>query len=151
MVTLHVNKNNPEHAIRFQVDTGSECDVLPAEIYKHVTGDTGLQKLRPCKKVIVSYPGQRRKITGKATLQIWQGTRKKTLIFNIIEGNYQPVLSLNTCINLELVKLRDCEVLALATSHVDDPFEEYKDGLGELPGEYRIVTDDNVQPKVHPP
>ena len=153
MVTLHVNKKSSEHAIRFQVDTGSECDVLPSDIYKRVTGDAKLQKLRPCKKVIVSYTGQRRTITDKASLPIWQGTRRKTLNFNIIEGNYQPVLSLNSCINLELVKLRDCEILALYW-HVDDPIEEYKDifgGLGELPGEYRIITDDSVQPKVRPP
>ena len=149
-----VNKKGNEHAVRFQIDTGSECDVLPLALYKQVTGDDDLQKLRPCKKVIVSYTGQRRNITGKANISVWLGDQKKTLNFNIIDGNYQPVLSLQSCINLGLVKLRDCEILAITATRVDGILEEYKDvfeGLGELPGEYKIITDDSMQPKVHPP
>ena len=85
---------------------------------------------------------------------MWLGNQKKTLNFNIIDRNYQPVLSLQSCINLGLVKLRDCEILAITATQVDGILEEYQDifeGLGELPGEYRIITDDSVQPKVHPP
>ena len=47
--------------------------------------------------------------------------------------------------------MRDCEILAITATQVDGILEEYQDVLGELPGEYRIVTDDSVQPKVHPP
>ena len=37
LVTLHVNKQNQKNAVRFEVDTGSECDVLPMKTYKHLT------------------------------------------------------------------------------------------------------------------
>ena len=39
------------------------------------------------------------------------------------------------------------------TVGITDLLEEYKDvfgGLGDLPGEYHIVTDDTVPPVVHP-
>ena len=154
LVTLHVNSRKQKNAVRFQVDTGSECDVLPMKIYKHVTGDTELQKLRQCKKSIVSYTGERHKIAGKASIPVWHSNQKKVLNFNIIDGEYQPILSLDTSIRLGLISLRDCDVLALTTSPQVDLLEEYKDifgGLGELPGEYKIVTDNSVQPKIHPP
>mgnify|MGYP000621617763 CR=1 FL=1 len=40
------------------------------------------------------------------------------------------------------------------TTGITDLLDEYKDvfeGLGDLPGEYHIVTDDAVPPVVHPP
>ena len=56
---------------------------------------------------------------------------------------------------LGLVTLADCDVLSLTTSAQNNAIlEEYKDvfeGLGELPGEYKIITDERVKPKVHPP
>ena len=39
VVTLLVSKKNNERAVRFQVDTGSEYDVIPLALYKQVTGD----------------------------------------------------------------------------------------------------------------
>jgi hypothetical protein len=73
VVTLLVNKKDNEHAIRFEVDRGSECDVFPLAPYKQMAGDHNLQKLRPCKKVIVSYTGQRRNIAGKANISMRLG------------------------------------------------------------------------------
>ena len=40
------------------------------------------------------------------------------------------------------------------TTGITDLLDEYKDafeGLGHIPGEYHIVTDDAVSPLVHPP
>lgn len=82
--------------------------------------------------------------------------QKKTLTFNVVRGDYQPVLSLNTSIMLGIATPADCDVLSLAISPPSSNtiLEEYKDvfeGLEELPGEYRITMDESEKPRVHPP
>jgi len=56
---------------------------------------------------------------------------------------------------LEIVTLANCDVLLLTISPQSNMIlEEYKDvfeGLGELPGKYKIITDERVKPTVHPP
>ena len=155
LVNLYVNGRQPGNEVRFQVDTGSECDLLPLKVYKSITGDYTVECLRKCNKSIVSYTGERKQIAGKISLPVWHKNRKKTLTFNVVNGDYQPILSLNTSVMLGLVTLADCDVLSLTTSAQNNAIlEEYKDvfeGLGELPGEYKIITDERVKPKVHPP
>ena len=77
------------------------------------------------------------------------------MTFNVIDGEYQPILSLNTSIALGIVTLHDCDVLSLTIlSPSNAILEEFKDvfeGLAELTGEYKIITDETVKPKVHPP
>ena len=75
--------------------------------------------------------------------------------FNIIDGDYQPILSLNSSLNLGFVSLHNCDVLAL---HVRCPnaslLEEYDDvfdGLGALPGAYKVAIDEQAQPVVLAP
>ncbi|KAJ7382453.1 hypothetical protein OS493_034890 [Desmophyllum pertusum] len=77
VIKLQIYAPTPETEVQFQIDTGSQCDILPARIYKQVTGDTLLQRIKPCKKEIVSYTGEHRKVTGKVNLPIWSGGHRK--------------------------------------------------------------------------
>ena len=155
MVKLHIYRPDPKTEVQFQIDTGSPYDILPAQVYKQITGDTLLHRLKPCRKEIVSYTGDCHKIAGKATLPVWSRGQQRSLDFNIIDGDYQPILSLNTSLNLGFVSFRNCDVLAL---HVKCPnaslLEEYDDvfdGLGALPGAYKIAIDEQAQPVVQAP
>lgn len=92
---------------------------------------------------------------------------KEMLLFNVTEDDLTPLLSYNTCIELRLVTINDCDSTIASNSYgldstlgvavttgITDLLDEYKDvfeGLGDLPGEYHIVTDDAVPPVVHPP
>jgi len=154
VIKLQISSPTPETEVQFQIDTGSQCDILPIWIYKQVTGDSQLQRLKPCQKEIVSYTGEHRKITGKVNPPVWSGRHEKSLDFNIIDGDYQPILSLNTSVGLGFVSLHNCNVLAI---HVDSPSttlqEEFTDvfeGLGALPGKYQIVIDENIPPCLCP-
>ena len=77
VIKLQISAPTPETEVQFQIDTGSECDILPARIYKQVTVDTQLKRLNPCQKEIVSYTGEHRKITGKVNLPVWSGKKRK--------------------------------------------------------------------------
>jgi len=129
VIKLQISSPTPETEVQFQIDTGSQCDILPAWIYKQVTGDTQLQRLKPCQKEIVSYIGEHRKIIGKVNLPVWSGRHRKSLDFNIIDGDYQPILSLNTSVGLGFVSLHDCDVLAI---HVDSPSTTLQDEFTDV-------------------
>ena len=60
LVKLYVNRRQPGNEIRFQVDTGSECDLLPLKMYKPITGDNTVERVEKCNKSIVSYTGERK-------------------------------------------------------------------------------------------
>ena len=91
--------------------------------------------------------------------------KRHVLQFNITEDDLAPLLSYSTCIGLGLITINDCDSplnssglkdtpSVSVTTGIADPLEEYKDvfeGLGDLPGEYHIVTDDRVPPVIHPP
>ena len=87
------------------------------------------------------------------------------LQFNITEDDLAPLLSYSTCIGLGLVTINDCDSPSNSsgglkdtpgvhvTTGMADLLEGYKDvfeGLGDLPGEYHIVTDE-CSTGVHPP
>jgi hypothetical protein len=95
VINMQISEPEAENTVQFQIDTGSQCDILPISLYIQVTGDNQLQRLQTCKKEIISYTGQRRIIAGKAKLPVWFGDQRRTLNFNIINGDYQPVLSLD--------------------------------------------------------
>ena len=44
-VDTFVSTKKPGNQVRFQVDTGSECNLLPIKLYKALTGDTNLSML----------------------------------------------------------------------------------------------------------
>ena len=150
VIKLQILMPDLKSKVQFQIDTGPQCDILPAGIYKQITGDTHLQRLKPCNKEIVSYTGEHRRIAGKANLPVWSGGKQNSLEFNIIDGDCQPILSFNTSITLGFVSLQNCDVLALKVK-THEEFDDVFEGLGTLPGNYKIVVDETVPPVVHAP
>jgi len=47
VMKLQVSAPTFEKEVQLQIDTGSHCDILPAWIYKQVTGNTLLRNLKP--------------------------------------------------------------------------------------------------------
>ena len=139
---------------------------LPKD-YRRVTADEDLTQLKRCShKFIKTYTNERYKILGSTELPTWRHGKRNVLQFNITEDDLAPLLSYSTCIGLGLVTINDCDSPSNSsgglkdtpgvhvTTGMADLLEGYKDvfeGLGDLPGEYHIVTDDSVPPVVHPP
>ena len=72
MVTLTVSKESKPlsgHDVSFLMDTGAECNLLPLDMYKKVTGDLHLNFLNARgKSVLVLANGDEQPIEGKATV-----------------------------------------------------------------------------------
>lgn len=164
---MEVSMQSSQSKVTFQLDTGAECNLLSLKDYRRVTADEDLTQLKRCShKFIKTYTNERYKTLGSTELPTWHHGKRNVLQFNIKDDDLAPLLSYSTCIGLGLVTNNDCDSPSNSsgglkdtpgvhvTTGMADLLEGYKDvfeGLGDLPGEYHIVTDDSVPPVVHPP
>ena len=59
--------------LRFQVDTGAQCNVVPLELHKKATKDHKLAHMVPVRQKITAYGGAEIPVIGKAILRVWHG------------------------------------------------------------------------------
>ena len=102
-------------AVTLKTDTGSTCNVLPFTLYAQITGDGQGRKLKPG-NTLVQHNLQEEKAKGKAMSQIERDGRKTTLLFQIVEGPVQPLLSLDASERLGLVRILTSDVVHQVTA-----------------------------------
>ena len=162
MVTLTVSKESKPlsgHDVSFLMDTRAECNLLPLDVYKKVTGDLHLNFLSACSKlVLVLANGDEQPIEGKATVYVSRKGDAHKIEVNVVRGHgYEPILSKQTMLQMNLIKILDSDrdpCVNVLTTDTEPLLEEYDDvfeGLGKLDGQYHIVTDESIRPVVHPP
>jgi len=118
--------------IRFKVDTGAEANVLPLSQTKDVL---------PSKAQLHSYSGDILPSGGKVTLGL-DKDGVTTLDFELVDANVVPILGLDACVGLGIVKRIDI----LINQAVLDEFANYFEGIGPLDCEHTIRVDPNVKP-----
>ena len=144
--------------LTFQMDMRSKCNVLPFDLYNQITGDRRCRKLKSG-HTLVQHNLQEEKAKGKIMVQIERNEKKATLLFQIVQGPVQPILSLATSERLGLVRIMAsdiiCHVVDTDSLVEQDPiFKEYQDvftGLGKVSGKHHIHVDETVKPDVHVP
>ena len=80
LVTLKLESGN---YLRFQPDTGAQCNVVPLHLYKKATNDFDLLNVAPVSTAIISYGGTSIPILGRVRLRVWRGD------FRWCVGHYQ--------------------------------------------------------------
>ena len=171
LVTLKVLSGN---FIRFKIDTGVRCNVLPIHIYKKSTGDFDLKHVSPAKSSIVSYDGGNIPVLGIVKLQVWRGSFTCLLLCRLVESKRcRPILSKSACEVMGVVEIKDSDPIRrpdtsgghmfsvedvmsssrpLTKEQVIEMFPDVKDeGLGLLEGEYHIRLNDSAKPVQHAP
>ena len=68
-VTLHLDSGCD---VRFQVDTGAHCNVIPLDIYKKATVDASLTKITPSHTQVTAYGGNNLPVVGTVLLKVQQ-------------------------------------------------------------------------------
>ena len=86
--------------VNMKLDTGAQCNVLPYALYCKLTRE----KMRKSKTRLVSFTGHKIPVMGKATLQVKLRGKSHPVEFQIIEHPATPVIGLQTCHELNLVK-----------------------------------------------
>ena len=165
LVTLKVPTGN---FIRFEIDTGARCNVLPIHIYKKATGDCDLKRISPAKSSIISYDGGNIPALGTVKIQVWRGSFTCQLLCRLMESRR---CRKSACEGMGVVEIKDSEVIwrphtsggqvfsvedvtssskPLTKEQVIEMFPDvFDEGLGLLEGEYHIRLNDSTKPVHH--
>ena len=71
LVTMELESGN---FLRFQVDTGAQCNVIPVNLYKQASNDHSLKKVTRATGKIVAYGGSTIPVVGTVLLSVRRGT-----------------------------------------------------------------------------
>ncbi|XP_052809376.1 uncharacterized protein K02A2.6-like [Mya arenaria] len=132
--------------IKFKIDTGSMVNILPNNVYRQlkVHGPLSIASHK-----LTSYTGDSLKVLGTVDLPCGYKEHMVTATFYIVETNSQPLLSLTTSVDLELIKL----IYAVdKSSSKHDIVTEYNDifqGVGLLPGKCQLHLRKDAVPVVN--
>ena len=115
--------------------------------------------LRPVKTVTVTYNGTREKSLGQCKLFVVRKGVKHRLVFNVLQGKYTPILSLDTSEGMGVLKIKDSDPLdyvyntheAVQAKKLTTEYPDVFQGLGRLKDSYSIEIDESVRPVVHAP
>ncbi|KAL5479357.1 hypothetical protein EMCRGX_G022870 [Ephydatia muelleri] len=133
--------------VECQMDTAATCNVLSWRDYL-VLGKPALEN---SVTTLVMYDGSVRKSLASCHLQVEVAERKvKSLYFEVMKSNHHSLLSLDTCLTLNLLSYKIGTVYAIQEEQkvtrlqVLEEFDDVFGGLGSLPGEYEIEIDEMV-------
>lgn len=145
--TLQINKK----AVRFQLDCGATCNVIPVNLTK------GTQ-LQACNQVLLMYNKTTLTPLGQCMLQVKNPCNGKEyrLKFIVVENNtYRPILGSKACQEMQLINVVHHNIMAIETSKepqqwsVERIKQEYADvfeGDGLLEGKLKLEIDEQVEP-----
>lgn len=137
--------------IKFKLDTGADVNVLPLK-YLCQVGVDQQDLIKSCIK-LKGYSGSDISVLGKCHLKVEYKQNFYILEFLVADVSSPPVLGRDSCSELNVVKL----VLGISCSQSNEYegiFHNYRDvfeGLGCMPGEYKIELDSSIKPVVHAP
>lgn len=131
-----------ETEIQYQLDTGASCNVFNYEDYCAI----GKPKLKDKCPSLQLFDGSTVKAMGQCQVELVG----KRYDFYVLNTKSHSLLSVDTCLDLGLLNIRQEWVNVVSSSGVEDILDNYQDvfsGLGSLPGEYQIETDEEAIPR----
>ena len=174
LVTLKLASGN---YLRFQPDTGSQCNVIPVHLYKLATKDVNLERVTRNKSHLSAYGGSKLDVIGDVRIRVWRDELKCSLDCKIVDSKaVRPLLGHKACVGMKIIKYHDNDEInkpltgsAQVYSIESKPkqtaprgsltkealFKKYPEvfgeGVGKLPGEHHIRMDPTVEPVQHAP
>ena len=160
---------NDNAYVKFQLDCGATCNLLPLKDYARVMGDPDDLYIEKSKAKLTMYNGAVMYPVGKCKLTCTRDGLSHVLEFQVVDGNVRPLLSAASCQRLNFLKVlvkdslhhvdtvtQDSQYKPSMSKTVinDSILTEYADvfeGLGCLADPYHIEIDPTAQPVIHPP
>lgn len=136
--------------ISMKLDTGSEVNAIPKELYETKFRSV---KLTTSNANLVGYFGKCVKPVGKVTLLVNHKNKYTPVEFMVVEGASSPILGLESCVQLGLIQ-RASEVRRMGSNEIlnEEKYKPVFQGLGCIKNAiYDVKTDPRVDPVVIPP
>nr|XP_022904876.1 uncharacterized protein K02A2.6-like [Onthophagus taurus] len=116
--------------VKFKLDTGAQCNVLPPKIFQKLYS---LSSLTNCEKHILTYGNNKIEIKGSIIIEL--------------DVESLPILGLNTCVGLGLIKrLDEMNVSTKEKSKFINLNKDVFEGVGKVPFQYKIILSNNAIP-----
>ena len=137
LITLDSN----ETPVTYKIDTGAQANVISTKLYRKLNPRPTLHKT---KTKLTAYNNQPIKVEGRCIVNLLHKSVKYPTLFIVAETESSPVIGLQACQRLNLVKRID-------TNSNSDFINEYSDCFGEigtLNTTHHIFTDPDVPPVI---
>ena len=105
LVTLRLESGN---FVRFQPDTGAQCNVLPLHVYKKASKDYKLEKVNRSQASLVAYGGSKIKVMGRVSIRVWRNDKSCLLDCRLIDNEeIRPILGFKSCLAMNIIQYKD--------------------------------------------
>ena len=168
LTTLKLESGND---LRFQPDTGAQCNVIPLHFYKKVSKEHELKQVKITSGAISAYGGSRLPVVVEVKLRVWRNTQHCWLNCKLIDSqDIRPILGRKACMGMKIIKYTDIDEMnrpdmgnarayavndksdALTKEAVIKAFPEvFSESVGKLEGEYHIKLHKAAWPTQHTP
>ena len=141
---------NDEKTVSFKIDTGAQANILPMNIFKTLKKKP---ELADSKHKLISYTGQYLNTTGEAKIKCIHKDKQLDLNFHVVDMQAQPILGLQSCIELQLVQLLlsvDQTKPEMTEDSVKKEYSHLFSGMGDI-GLARIETKPDAKPVIDAP
>ena len=168
LVTLKLESGN---FIRFQPDTGAQCNSLPLQVYQKASKDEKLEKVNRTQASLVVYGGSKIKVIGCVSIRFWRNEGSCLMDCRLVDSEeIRPILGIKSCLAMNIIQCKDNDLLnkpetggssVYAIEDQPSPVTKeelmlkfpdvFGEGLGQLDGQYKIRLDETVPPVQHVP
>ena len=168
IVTLRFDSGN---YLRFQIDSGAKCNVVPMSLYEKATVDYERCFVTPARTSIVAYGGSRLPVIGEVRNRVSRRDFKCILDCKLVDRDLiRPILGRRACIGMHLIEYHDNDALhkpetstvpvysvnnapiAITKESLITRFPNvFEDGVGLLAGKQHINLDVTVDAVQHAP
>ena len=149
---IELTEGDQTTKVRFKIDTGAQANIIPLKLFNRKINKP--QLLEPSVHKLISYTGQHLKTTGKIKLHSRYRDREQDLVFHVVDTDSQPILGLQACIDLQLVKLllsiEEKQPAPMTADTVKQQYPQLFEGMGNI-GEAKIQLKDDAEPVIDAP
>ena len=104
--------------LRFQVDTGTQCNVLPVSVSARAMGDIKLKQVTPIRSSISVYGGTSILVFRRVIIQVWRASKRYKLECKLIDSErVRPLLGRKACLGMNVICYLDNDSLYTPPTH----------------------------------
>ena len=127
------------------IDTGAETDVMGTKICRQL----GLS-VEDSKKKLFGYGKALLQVVGSIQVKVLSTVtgREKEVVFQVVEGDAETLLSCNTSVDLNLVQFASSSVKMIKDeADIHKKYEQVFNGIGKMKGtRVKLYVDDTIKP-----